>query len=111
MRIAVFGLGYVGVVSATCLARDGHFVIGVDTNQEKVDFVNSGTSPIIEKDLGPLLAGVVSSGHLRATGDAVEAVSEADISMSAQDYSAQRDQYLLRRKATRGRPPEDGTGP
>ena len=81
MKVAVFGLGYVGVVSAACLARDGHSVVGVDTNPDKVDFVNRGSSPIVEKDVDRLLEETVSSGTLRATTDAAEAISACDISM------------------------------
>ena len=59
MRIAVFGLGYVGIVSAACLARDGHQVIGVDPQPEKVDLVTAGRSPIVETFVGELVAEAV----------------------------------------------------
>ena len=55
MDISVFGMGYVGVVSAACLTNNGHTVIGVDTNEIKTDLVNAGTSPIIEKDVAAFL--------------------------------------------------------
>ena len=67
MKISIFGLGYVGAVSAGCLATDGHEVIGVDPNKTKVDLINQGTTPIIEKDIGEMIAATVKSGHLRAT--------------------------------------------
>ncbi len=80
-RISIFGLGYVGVVTAGCLARDGHTIIGVDTNASKVDLVNAGRSPIMEKDTPELVEQAVRKGTLRATLDAEEAVATTDISM------------------------------
>jgi len=80
-RISVFGLGYVGLVTAGCLARDGHEVVGVDVNAAKVDLVNAGRSPIVEKDTAEIIAEAVSRGLLRATLDAREAVSGAEASL------------------------------
>src|SRR5260370_20829173 len=80
MRISIFGLGYVGSVSAACLARNGHEVIGVDSDQQKVDIINQGSSPIIEPGLRELLATVSHSGRLRATTDAAYAVRKTDVS-------------------------------
>ena len=70
MKISVLGLGYVGAVSAGCLAGDGHEVIGVDPERAKVDLINAGKSPIIEKDIGAIIAEQVAAGRLRATTDA-----------------------------------------
>lgn len=81
MRISIFGLGYVGAVSAGCLASDGHDVIGVDPNQTKVDLINKGVTPIIEKDIGEMIAKTAASGKLRATTDVREAVMGSDISL------------------------------
>ncbi len=67
MRVSVFGLGYVGCVSAACFARAGHDVVGVDVNPEKVALINAGTSPIVEPGLGDLLADMVAKKRLRAT--------------------------------------------
>ncbi len=81
MKIAVFGLGYVGVVSSACLAKAGHTVVGVDPNSTKVDLVNSGQSPIIEKDVGEIIQQTVADGRLRACANAAEAVNDSDLSL------------------------------
>ena len=81
MRISVFGLGYVGSVSAACLAGRGHEVIGVDVNPAKVDLVNEGKAPVVEERIGELVAEVVRSGALRATGDVREAVMGSEVSL------------------------------
>jgi GDP-mannose 6-dehydrogenase len=81
MKISVLGLGYVGAVSAACLARDGHEVIGVDPERTKVDLINAGKSPIIEKDIGGIIAEQVAAGRLRATAGLPEAVRHTDMSL------------------------------
>lgn len=81
MKISVFGLGYVGVVSAACLARESHQVIGVDPNRTKVDLINGGSTPIIEAEVDELIATAVSEGRLRATTDAAPTVAETDLSL------------------------------
>ncbi|RMG63824.1 MAG: UDP-glucose/GDP-mannose dehydrogenase family protein [Calditrichaeota bacterium] len=81
MRVAVFGLGYVGCVSAACFAREGHQVIGVDINPEKVDIINQGKSPIVEPGLEEVVAEAVGSGRLRATTDHNQAVANSDVSL------------------------------
>jgi GDP-mannose 6-dehydrogenase len=81
MKIAVFGLGYVGAVSAACLADEGHEVIGVDPNVTKLELINAGQSPIIETDVAELVRDAVSSGKLRAVADAGTAIKESDLSL------------------------------
>jgi GDP-mannose 6-dehydrogenase len=81
MRISVFGLGYVGSVSAACLAARGHEVIGVDVNTTKVDLMKRGQAPVVEERIGELTAEVVASGALRATTDVAEAVASTEISL------------------------------
>ncbi len=81
MRIVVWGLGYVGTVTAACLARLGHDVVGVEPNAAKVDAVNAGRSPIHEPGLEALLTEVVSDGRLRATSDGIAEVANADVSL------------------------------
>jgi GDP-mannose 6-dehydrogenase len=80
LRVSIFGLGYVGAVSAGCLASRGHYVLGVDPVATKVDLINRGQSPIIEKDIAELVGSAVKAGALRATQDPVEAVLATDIS-------------------------------
>lgn len=79
-KISIFGLGYVGAVSAGCLARDGHTVIGVDPNPTKVDLINHGQSPVIEKDIDEIINRAVSGKKLVATADIQQAVNNTDIS-------------------------------
>lgn len=79
MKISVLGLGYVGAISAGCLARDGHEVIGVDPEQTKVDLVNAGKTPIIEQDIGEIIREQVAAGRLSATTNVVDAVLKADL--------------------------------
>jgi GDP-mannose 6-dehydrogenase len=81
MRISIFGLGYVGAVSAGCLAADGHEVIGVDPNSTKVGLINNGLPPIIEKDISDMIAKAVQAGRLQATADVAEAVTATELSL------------------------------
>ena len=81
MNVSVFGLGYVGSVSAAALAAEGHQVVGVDVSPDKVAQVNGGRSPIVEPGLGDLIAGTVSEGRLRATTDAAQAVRDSGVSL------------------------------
>jgi GDP-mannose 6-dehydrogenase len=80
MRISIFGLGYVGTVSSACLADQGHDVIGVDPVSVKVDLINRGETPIIEKDIGRLIGRAREAGRLRATSNPAEAISASTIS-------------------------------
>jgi len=81
MNISVFGLGYVGSVTAACLAKNGHFVIGVDIKREKVEAINEGKSPVFEKELNELISEVVATGKLKATVSVEEAIEKSDISL------------------------------
>jgi len=81
MRISVFGLGYVGCVSAACLASRGHEVVGVDVNPTKVEMIAAGTAPLVEERIGELTAEVVAAGALRATTDVAQAVATTEVSL------------------------------
>jgi GDP-mannose 6-dehydrogenase len=81
MRISVFGLGYVGTVTAGCLARRGHSIVGVDVQGQKVDSFNQGVPPIVEPGIGELLAEAKRAGRLRATRDCAEAVAATELTI------------------------------
>jgi GDP-mannose 6-dehydrogenase len=81
MRVSVFGLGYVGSVSAASFAEEGHHVVGVDVNADKVAAINAGKSPIVEPGLEELLARSVAGGRLRATCDTAAAVRDTELSL------------------------------
>src|SRR5256884_846329 len=81
MRVALFGLGYVGSVTAACLAKGGHEVVGVDISGEKVAMVNAATPPVVEPGLAELLGEVVGAGRLRPTTSSDEAVAGSDMSL------------------------------
>lgn len=80
MKVSVFGLGYVGTVSAGCLAQTGHEVVGVDPVATKVDLINQGQSPIIEAEINEIIASAVKSGRIRATQDAAQAILDTELS-------------------------------
>ncbi len=80
-NVSVFGLGYVGSVTAACLARQGHHVVGVDSNAAKAESLESGRSPIIEKGLDDLIASARKESRLRATTDTASAVLQSEISL------------------------------
>ncbi len=79
MQISVLGLGYVGTVVAGCLARAGHEVIGIDAEPRKVELVNAGKSPIIEKEIDQVIAQQVEAGRLSATTEVAVAIQQSDV--------------------------------
>jgi GDP-mannose 6-dehydrogenase len=81
MKISVFGLGYVGTVCAACLADQGHTVVGVEVNPEKLQILENGRSPIVEKDIDALVSRGVKEGRLRVTSSALEAIAATDLSL------------------------------
>ncbi|MGB7601050.1 MAG: nucleotide sugar dehydrogenase [Candidatus Sulfotelmatobacter sp.] len=78
--ISVFGLGYVGTVTAACLAHKGHNVIGVDLSSSKVEAMQSGRSPIVEPNVSDLISQSHAAKHLHATSDSAYAVMNSDVS-------------------------------
>jgi GDP-mannose 6-dehydrogenase len=81
MDIAVFGLGYVGTVSAACLAQAGHAVVGVDSNAAKAELINAGRSPVVEKGVDEMIASAVAEGRLRATTDHRAAIGASELAI------------------------------
>ena len=80
-RVSVFGLGYVGCVSAGCLAKEGHDVVGVDVSADKVALINRGLATIVEDGVQELIASMVAGGRLRATTDVAAAIAQTEMSL------------------------------
>jgi GDP-mannose 6-dehydrogenase len=81
MNISIFGLGYVGAVSLACLAREGHQVIGVDLDVAKLELIRNGKTPVVEEGMIELMEKVVSSGRVKVTSDAGEALRSSEVSL------------------------------
>ena len=94
MNISIFGLGYVGSVSAACLAHQGYNVIGIDSNPMKVDMINAGKAVIVEPELSELTAQVVAKGNLRATHDIFDAVLNSELSFVCVGTPSKKDNGL-----------------
>ena len=114
MRVSVFGLGYVGCVSAASFAGDGHEVVGVDVNADKVASINAGRSPIVEPGLEDLLGRGVAEGRLRATTDTADAIRDTDVSLLCVGTPSRKNgsldlQYLERVSEEIGRALRDKT--
>ena len=80
MKVSVFGMGYVGVVSLACLARDGNQVVGVDVNQDKLEMIGAGKSPIVEEGIQELVTQVVASGRVSVTDSPSDAIAATELS-------------------------------
>src|SRR6185369_5473197 len=81
MKISIFGLGYVGAVTAGCLSKHGHSIVGVDVHPQKVEAFNQGIAPIVEPGLDELLSKARKQGLLRATCSSEEAIKSTDLSI------------------------------
>jgi len=108
MKVSVFGLGYVGCVSAACLARDGHEVVGVDVDNRKVAAVACGQAPFFEPGLAELLRETKDSGMLTATTNEAEAIRSTDLALICVGTPSERSgeirlEYLRSVFATIGR--------
>jgi GDP-mannose 6-dehydrogenase len=93
-RVSIFGLGYVGSVTAACLAHRGHRVLGVDINPGKVEILESGHSPIVEAGMEDLVASGRKACRLHATTDTVSAVLQSEISLICVGTPSQRNGKL-----------------
>ena len=81
MKVAIFGLGYVGSVSAACLAAAGHHVIGVDVDPHKLDLIQRGKAPVTEPGLDDLLGRMVAEGRITVTADTAAAIAASEVSL------------------------------
>jgi GDP-mannose 6-dehydrogenase len=91
LKISIFGLGYVGAVSAACLAKRGHEIVGVDKNAGKAALLAAGRSPVVEPGLDALIREVVGQGRLRVTSDPEAAVRETEVSLVSVGTPSARD--------------------
>src|SRR4051794_26540277 len=80
-RVAVLGLGYVGCVSAACLAQVGHTVVGIDKSEHKVASISNGVAPFYEPGLGEIIKATVASGQLSASMSLEEAIAAAEVAL------------------------------
>ncbi|TQU27880.1 UDP-glucose 6-dehydrogenase, partial [Xanthomonas perforans] len=108
MRVAIFGTGYVGLVTGACLAEVGHQVVCVDIDQAKLDALNRGLIPIYEPGLEPMVKANHAAGRLRFTSDAAAAIAHGEITFIAVGTPADQDgsadlQYVLAVARTVGR--------
>ena len=94
MKISIFGLGYVGAVTAACLAKRGHSVIAVDCAKTVVESINAGRAPVVEPGLDELIREGVSKGLIRATADAGEAISKTELTLVCVATPSQADGSL-----------------
>ncbi len=94
MRVTVFGLGYVGTVTAAALARDGHDVTGVDVAKLKIEAMRAGRSPVLEPGIDELLARAIANGKLRATDDPAEGLEGSELSLICVGTPSRRDGSL-----------------
>ncbi|MEM6493096.1 MAG: nucleotide sugar dehydrogenase, partial [Pseudomonadota bacterium] len=81
MKIAIFGLGYVGSTAAGCIASQGHSVIGVDVAQTKVDALNAGLAPVYEPGLDELIGAAHADGRIQATSELSDELDDCDIAI------------------------------
>ena len=81
MKVAIFGLGYVGFTAMCCIARDGHSVIGFDVNESKVKAINQGRCPIVEPELDEMLADGLAAGRLQAYTQIGERLADCELAI------------------------------
>jgi len=81
VKVALFGLGYVGAITAAALARDGHDVVGIDVASQKIDAIRDGRSPVIEPGIDEIIAAAIADGRLHASDDPAEGLADAELSL------------------------------